>query len=815
MSPPASITEQGTPRTMHSVVTRTLLLLGLFAALVLPVAPLFAQTIPGVTAAKPAAEAPALSSREAAEALIRVLEDEAARKRLVEELRRQAEPPPPEAPAPAAEAPAAVGAPTPPAGPEDTADPSLARELGEYTQAVARETADFVTKIWRGLANLTRLLDGSTEIDWTRVADQVVPLLGLIFVAFSALLILQWFAQWPLRGITAAAARMTVVGRVVLLAVATFIDLAVVALAWVTAGAWLVANTVGNRIELIESLFLNAFVLIEVTKVFIRAVFQPRRPPLRVFPISDATARYWNFRLARLVGFLGYGVMLVVPIVNSTIAFAVGLGVRLVIVLTSLITTIVLVLRNRANVRAGLIEAAMLVRGGAVSAALATLARVWHFLVIAYVLVAFVVWVTRPFDAVGFMATATLQTFIVLAVGGGLMGLMNRTITGGIRLPADIKRALPLLENRLNLLVPTFLRVIRIFMFVLVAAFILQAWQLIDVTAWMETDRGRDMVGRFVTALIIVLVAMAIWIAATSWIEYRLNPASGRVSTARARTLFSLFRNAFSIVIVVITAMLALSELGVDIAPLIAGAGVLGLAVGFGSQKLVQDIITGAFIQFENAMNEGDVVTVAGISGVVERLTIRSVGLRDANGVYHVVPFSSVDAVSNAMRGFAFHVADISVAYRENIKEVKRLMGVAFERLMATPHGAGILEPLEMNGIVQMTESAVVIRARIKTIPGQQWAVGRAYTELVKEVFDENGIEIPFPQQTLWFGRSRDGEPPELRLVEEHDENEHPAEPPARPVPRTASEVGAPRRHRARPPRQTIDVPDSPDDGGR
>src|SRR3546814_1649991 len=110
--------------------------------------------------------------------------------------------------------------------------------------------------------------------------------------------------------------------------------------------------------------------------------------------------------------------------------------------------------------------------------------------------------------------------------------------------------------------------------------------------------------------------------------------------------------------------MLALSQLGINIGTLLAGAGVVGLAVGFGAQKLVQDVITGVFIQFENAFNEGDVVTAGGITGTVERLTIRSVGIRDLSGVYHIVPFSSVDTVSNFMRGFAFHVAEIGVAYQ-------------------------------------------------------------------------------------------------------------------------------------------------------
>jgi small conductance mechanosensitive channel len=170
---------------------------------------------------------------------------------------------------------------------------------------------------------------------------------------------------------------------------------------------------------------------------------------------------------------------------------------------------------------------------------------------------------------------------------------------------------------------------------------------------------------------------------------------------------------------------------------------VLGLAIGFGSQKLVQDIINGAFIQFENAMNVGDVVTVAGISGSVEKLTIRSVGLRDVNGVYHIIPFSSVDSVSNSMRGFAFHVADLRISREEDIDMVKSLMRQAFDQLMKTPHQADVLEPLEMNGVVSFEEGVMVIRARIKTLPGRQWGVGRAYNEIVKTVFNQN--DIPFP----------------------------------------------------------------------
>ena len=179
-------------------------------------------------------------------------------------------------------------------------------------------------------------------------------------------------------------------------------------------------------------------------------------------------------------------------------------------------------------------------------------------------------------------------------------------------------------------------------------------------------------------------------------------------------------------------------------------------------------MITGVFIQFENAINEGDVITVGGVTGTVERLTIRSVGIRDLSGIYHIVPFSAVDTVSNYMRGFAYHVAEIGVAYRENIAEVKEAMQSAFDQLRGTEHGDALLGDLEMHGVTELGDSAVVVRARLKTKPGSQWAVGRAYTEVVKRVFDERGIEIPFPHQTIYWGVDKDGTAPPLQIAKDH-----------------------------------------------
>ncbi|HKK29892.1 MAG TPA: mechanosensitive ion channel domain-containing protein, partial [Alphaproteobacteria bacterium] len=297
----------------------------------------------------------------------------------------------------------------------------------------------------------------------------------------------------------------------------------------------------------------------------------------------------------------------------------------------------------------------------------------------------------------------------------------------------------------------------------------------LNVEEWITSEIGARWTGTLISVLFILLAAFAVSLALSSWIDYRLNPQYGTVATSRERTLLTLLRNAATIVLIVITLMFVLSEIGIDIAPLIASAGVLGLAIGFGAQKMVQDIITGVFIQFENAINVGDVVTVGGMTGTVERLTIRSVSLRDLQGVFHIIPFSSVDMVSNYMREFAYFLCDMGIAYRESVADAKQAMLDAFDELRAnSERSPAILGDLEWFGLQAFGDSAVVVRARIKCAPGQQWGIGRAYNEIVKRIFDERGIEIPFPHQTLYFGEDKDGKAPPLRVVARRRQNEPP-----------------------------------------
>ncbi len=646
-------------------------------------------------------------------------------------------------------------------------EPSLARQVAEATKGVAEEALRLGRRLTGAVTALTDLASGKRPVNWARLGDTLVSLAIVAGATLLAWWIVGRVAQRVFAAMANRAADRGWLRRTLLLLGTGLVDALVILAAW--GGGYALALSIGDggAVDINQSLFLNAFLLIETSKVVLRLLLAPRHGALRLLPLGDETANYWYFWAARLVGLLGYGFMLVVPVANATLSWTVGRSLQLLIALAATLIAIAVILQNRARVRAGLRARAARLPGEVTGRLLGTLARIWHLLALGYVLALFVIWLARPFDALSFMLRSTLESLAAVAVGVIIVSLLTRTISGGMRLPDEVKRKLPLLEGRLNAFVPNILKVVRVLVLIGVLIAIGEAWEVLAFFDWLASELGREIVARLVGATLILLVSVALWMAVSSWIEYRLNPEVGRAPTARLRTLLSLFRNAFTITLLVVAVMLALSELGVNIGPLLAGAGVVGLAIGFGAQKLVQDIITGAFIQFENALNEGDVVTLAGVSGVVEKLTVRSVALRDLSGVYHLIPFSSVDSVSNFMKGFGYHLAEIGVAYREDIAEVKQVMQEAFEELTESEHGPSILEPLEMHGVTQFGDSAVVVRARIKCRPGDQWAVGRAYNEIIKRRFDAAGIEIPFPHVTLYMGEGKDGAAPPLHLQSE------------------------------------------------
>ncbi|MGE5243315.1 MAG: mechanosensitive ion channel family protein [Betaproteobacteria bacterium] len=223
----------------------------------------------------------------------------------------------------------------------------------------------------------------------------------------------------------------------------------------------------------------------------------------------------------------------------------------------------------------------------------------------------------------------------------------------------------------------------------------------------------------------------------------------------RARTLGALIENVSSVAIAATAALMILKELQVDIMPILTGAGIAGLAVGFGAQTLVRDIIGGFFMIFENQVRVGDVAVINGTGGLVEAINLRTIVLRDLEGVVHVFPNGAIDRLANMTRDFSYYVVDVGVAYKEDTDVVAAVLEEVGAGLQADPaYGPNILAPLEVLGVDAFGDSAVTIKIRIKTVPLKQWDVGRELRRRIKKAFDARRIEIPFPHLSVYFGEA-------------------------------------------------------------
>ena len=236
-------------------------------------------------------------------------------------------------------------------------------------------------------------------------------------------------------------------------------------------------------------------------------------------------------------------------------------------------------------------------------------------------------------------------------------------------------------------------------------------------------------------------------------------------SVKRVETLIRLIRQAAFIVLWVTTLLILLKEIGVDIAPVLASAGIVGLAVGFGAQNLVRDFISGFFFILENQIRVGDVAIINGTGGLVERVNFRTIVLRDLGGVVHIFPNGTVTSLSNLTNDWSAYIFDIGVAYKENTDKVVEVMArVGSEMKQDETVGSYMLEEPEIFGVDKFDSSSVVIKGRIRTKPIRQWQVGREYLRRIKLAFDDAGIEIPFPHQTLYFGEA--SKPVEVAILE-------------------------------------------------
>jgi small conductance mechanosensitive channel len=301
--------------------------------------------------------------------------------------------------------------------------------------------------------------------------------------------------------------------------------------------------------------------------------------------------------------------------------------------------------------------------------------------------------------------------------------------------------------------------------------------EIINTDFWKELwERGQEWIITELPGLIIIIIFLIIL---GRFIRFILNKLSktlinraeksdkGDVTEAekRIKTLMGILGGILSIFLWAVFIMIALKKFGVEIGPILASAGIVGVAIGFGAQELVRDFLSGFFILLEDQVRTGDVAVINGTGGVVEKLEMRTITLRDFSGVIHIFQNGKINTMANMTKEWSAMVFDIGVAYKEDVDEVMNVMReVGHELQNDEVFSKSIIEPIEIFGLDQFADSALIIKARIKTKPIQQWAVGREYRRRLKIAFDKKNIEIPFPHTTVYWGEEIN--PLELKVNE-------------------------------------------------
>lgn len=371
------------------------------------------------------------------------------------------------------------------------------------------------------------------------------------------------------------------------------------------------------------------------------------------------------------------------------------------------------------------------------------LAGVWHWFAIFWIVAAWLVWAVEIRNGYERLLTFFGAT-IAIVVAARLLAVL---ILGGLdRVRARLSNEG--FADRAGVYYPVLRFVISAAIWIATGIALLETWGL-PVTFWLTAGGlgGRVFDAGF-TVVVAVLLAVAAWEGVNAAVARRLAALAETSQLARAgrlRTLLPLMRTALFVTIVLVVGMIALSAIGVNIAPLIAGASVIGIAVGFGSQKLVQDLITGLFLLLENSMQVGDIVTVASMTGTVEALSIRTIRLRATDGSVYLIPFSAVTTVTNQTRDYSYAVLDISIGLNEEPGPIETVLREVAAEMQADPAWQSIvLDTLDVMGVDKLTDTAWIMRVRIKTQPSSRWAVTRELNRRIKIRFDESAIESPF-----------------------------------------------------------------------
>ncbi|HPQ50315.1 MAG TPA: mechanosensitive ion channel [Alphaproteobacteria bacterium] len=345
-------------------------------------------------------------------------------------------------------------------------------------------------------------------------------------------------------------------------------------------------------------------------------------------------------------------------------------------------------------------------------------------------------------------------TSIVLLIAGGFfLGVrqMSRKI---LKIVDRFSQKIGVRLSRFNVYTKILQVILKVFICGIAVYTLGKIWSIGVLGRFFESEQLREFLGTTFTVLFVAFFAAVVWEAVGVYLSYVFKQADDRNQT-RVKTLLPILRNAILIVFAILFGLVLMSEIGINVTPLLAGAGVVGVAIGFGAQTMVKDFLSGFTIILEDLIRVGDVASVGGCTGLVEKITLRKVQMRDMAGTVYTIPFSEITTVQNLTKDFSYYVMDIGVTYHVDTDRVVEVLRQVDEDLRAdSEYTDFILEPIEILGVDQFADSAVVVKARIKTRPIKQWFVGREFNRRMKHAFDRAGIEIPFPQRTVTVVRS-------------------------------------------------------------
>lgn len=786
------------PNTYVRFLTIALALLSLTALSL--TAPARAQMPLMLPSASPAPEPPPPpTAAQQAQSTLDILQDDQKRAQLIQTLQTIAKAAPPSSSAAATAQPAAAA--SSPAFADNLGVQLLAEvsdwfgDVSDQLATAARAVSDF-PMIWRWLVQLT-----TNPFMQQMLLDTAWRLVLVIACAFMAEWIIRRAIRRPLAAIdryipararhadplrddpaTAATetppvrrwhATLTYVWQLVIrlpFALARlFLDMLPV-LCFAAIGNLLLATDIGRAAtpRVVILAMVNAYVIYRSILAVTTALISPASSQPSLFIIRDEAAAYLDVWWRRIVAVTVFGVAF------ANIALLLGLYrpayhavVRLLMLIVHLLV-VVIILQCRRNV-ATLIRAPEGSRG-AFAVMRNRFADVWHILAIVLDLALWTVWALRVQNGYALLFRYFVASIAVLLIARLATIAMMAALDRVFRISPDFTRQFPGLEARANRYFPALRAIVSGVIGVITVIALLEVWGL-DAAEWFTSDHiGGRLLSAVITVAIAGVIALTIWEAVNAAVDQHLLQLSrdGRYArAARLRTFLPMLRTTLLSVILTVVALTALSQLGVNIAPLLAGAGIVGIAIGFGSQKLVQDVITGLFLLLENAMQVGDFVTVSGLSGVVENLSIRTIRLRAGDGSVHIVPFSSVTSVTNTNRGIGNASVSVNVDYREDpdrVGDVLKEIAAEMRKDPAFKHM--IRSDLSLWGVDKVDATMTTIVGQIECTDSGRWPVQREFNRRMKRRFDELDIQIARPQQTMIMLQA----PQELRKDEQQNE---------------------------------------------